>query len=221
MQTRSKTAYLHALRLRWFLDRHPICYLCTLTFAENVTRKATATKRFKAIAYWLRRRGVQYVVTWQRQARGAWHAHLVLSERVNVVNLRSWAVAHGWGKFVNVRPVEQAGNMLRYLVRYLTRDMEEAAGARMRVTGGSVLNRVGTVRFNWQAGRARLWRFAVAPFVAMRKRLPTWRDSAIVEALIGSPIFTQWLAIGRSVPWRVWEKWFDSPQQLLPFTALA
>jgi hypothetical protein len=53
------------------------CGELTLTFAENITEKSEASRRFNSLRPALFALGVlSFIGCWERQMRGAWHLHL-------------------------------------------------------------------------------------------------------------------------------------------------
>ncbi|NQU12146.1 hypothetical protein HQ590_15235 [bacterium] len=178
--TRAKTEYLHRRRLEQFLERHlPHVWLATFTFQENITDKREAMHRWKPVADWLRRHGVDHVGVWQQQKRGAWHHHVLVNRYLNVVGLRAFCVARGWGSFLNIERVGQGsrrfaapGRVVQYLTRYLTRDFCDHVPRRVRLTSGRASNKVGTTRFQWVNGLAKVWRTGCT----LLGRQPAWGD---------------------------------------------
>lgn len=146
------------------LSKSPV--LATLTFAENVVDRVEAEKRYRRLKERLRRRflSLNAVGVWQRQARGAWHLHLVLDRCIAIEWLRPQAVACGFGTFINLRRIGAAGfrqlgpdRVARYISRYVSRDLPEGdKGARLVAYIGNA--RRCTVRFGWANGVSKLWR---------------------------------------------------------------
>jgi hypothetical protein len=59
------------------------CAELTLTFAENITEKAEASRRFNSLRTALFSLGIQsYMGCWERQKRGAWHLHLLIARSI-------------------------------------------------------------------------------------------------------------------------------------------
>jgi hypothetical protein len=140
----------------------------TFTFAENVTDKKEASKRWRVLKERLKRYypGLRSVGVWQRQKRGAWHFHALFDRMLDVNLVRPWAIAVGFGPQLNMRPVStQAGfrnqwsasRVARYITRYITRDVEGLdKGVRLVEYCGDA--RKATVAFRWANGIAYLWR---------------------------------------------------------------
>jgi len=166
--TRAKTEYLTKVRLeRFLISNLPNVWLVTMTFHENVIVKREAMRRWKPVADYLTRHGVGWCGVWQQQKRGAWHHHFLVNKYIDVVGFREFVVARGWGQFVNIEAVgaehgglrfQDAQRVVRYLTRYLTRDLCEHVPRRIRLTSGRTANKVGTTRFAWVGGLARIWR---------------------------------------------------------------
>jgi hypothetical protein len=148
--------------------RHNYPILCTLTFADNLTDKAEARRRWKALRERILRRwpDLEAVGVWQRQARGAWHLHLVVSHPMSAVELREKATACGWGvqmrlDFIDKAPQgyrrgQGAQKVGRYVTRYIVRDLEEEdSGECLTVWIGT---KNGTTAFHWNGGMAYLRR---------------------------------------------------------------
>jgi hypothetical protein len=183
--SRAKTKYLFEESLRAFLKAYAgRAVLLTLTFQDNVTDKAEAERRFKPVKDWLVARKFFGLGVWQRQKRGAWHLHLVLSDNMLAylpVNLlRDFAMRCGWGSFCNIRLIRRTENgenvvgeyqegrgvrnVVAYLSRYLVRDLGDGQDKRVRLVCWVGRRRVkkGNVRFAWTHGAARAWRLGCA-----------------------------------------------------------
>jgi hypothetical protein len=197
--TRAKTEYLTKVRLeRFLINNLPNVWLVTMTFHENVIVKGEAMRRWKPVADYLTRHGVGWCGVWQQQKRGAWHHHFLVNKYIDVVGFRDFVVARGWGQFVNIEAVgrdhggrrfQDAGRVVKYLTRYLTRDFSDHVPRRIRLTSGRSSNKVGTVRFQWVGGLARVWRLGCSSLSAAAERshelygahghswsLPRWSD---------------------------------------------
>lgn len=206
--SRPKTNYCFELSAAKFLETNEDPRLLTLTFAENVTSKAEAVRRWKPLRDWFARRKIRVLFVWQRQRRGAWHIHAFISEAIDIVEFRAFAVARGWGSFLNITRLwdldpehtpttpggyrRKARRIVRYLTRYLTRDLEDGD------EGEQLIGYVGEVKvatvttnhegedgvvrrvasFAWAGGLAAAVRFGRSLFYAINGRLPRWSDSA-------------------------------------------
>lgn len=144
----------------------------TFTFRENITDKAEASKRWRRLKERLRRgigaRSVvplQGVGVWQRQKRGAWHLHYVFNQFLGIVELREAAEACGFGPMLNLRFIKKGVNapglwkpqrVVSYMVRYLTRDLDDQD---KHVRAVDYLGtRRATTSFGWANGFAKLYR---------------------------------------------------------------
>lgn len=173
--------------------------LMTLTFADLVIDTAERNKRWNKLRMRLIRAfpDLRGVGCWQRQKRGAWHAHIVINRYLDIAPLREMAMECGFGSFLNLRvvanmdgfragPGGQKGNIwraARYVTRYLVRDVGEAEkGERVGIYFGDGA-RGCTVRFSWAGGRAYLWRVGAAEFFSMFEAIPTFHDVELVVAL--------------------------------------
>jgi len=209
--SRPKTAYILKLSLRWLLlGCYRSAYFWTLTFKENVTEMTEARRRFKSIADYLRRRGVFAVGAFQRQNRGAWHVHLVVTKYVDVNQLREFAMARGWGSFLNVRKVtvhdsgpaavKDIERVVHYISRYVSRDFLNQCGPgstlgydgeKLTIYVGKGLQK-GVVRFGWVGGLAAVYRAGCYLFNELYHSRPGFADHEYVmrlglEAVIGDP----------------------------------
>lgn len=165
---RAKLAYAVTLAVLEIVRTAKAPTFDTFTFADNVTDKHEAEKRWRRLKARLKRHypGLRGVGTWQRQKRGAWHLHYVFDRRLDVNAVRPWAVACGFGSQLNMRAVGDLPGMkqgwtpikvARYLTRYMTRDLtEEEHHVRLADYCGDC--RKATVAFRWGGGIARLWR---------------------------------------------------------------
>lgn len=151
-------------------SKHPT--FDTFTFAENVTEKAEAMRRWRRLKARLKRRysGLRGVGVWQRQGRGAWHLHYVFDRRLDVVQVREWALACGFGSQLNMRSVGDIPGyrqgwsperVARYLCRYVTRDID-ATDKSVRVSDYCGDSRKATVAFRWAGGIGQLYRLGRA-----------------------------------------------------------
>jgi hypothetical protein len=161
--------------LERFVSRNlPNVWFVTMTFHENVIVKKEAMGRWKPVADWLKRHGIDWCGVWQQQKRGAWHHHFLVNKYINVVAFREFVVARGWGQFVNIEPVgpqhggrrfQEPARLVKYLTRYLTRNFCDHVPGRVRLTSGRGDNKVGTTRFQWVNGLAKAWRLGCEDFL--------------------------------------------------------
>jgi hypothetical protein len=190
--SRPKTAYLVAVSVEWLLRRFQRCTFVTITAKECLADLHEAKRRFIPVANWFRRKNLVGVGVWQLQRRGAWHLHVLVSGRVEVAELRPFAVARGWGSQLNVKAVYayknrpetfalQVKRLGDYVSRYVTRDLSGNRGYQLVTYVGGA--RCGTVRFGWVGGVAKVWRIGCEMFYEMFKRFPRWGDSEFVLRL--------------------------------------
>jgi len=128
--------------------------------------------RWQPVSRKLRAKGVRGIGVWQRQKRGAWHLHCIFDRFLDVMWLRPFMVEVGWGQQMRldlIRPPPAAGgdysarhcgneirNIVGYIARYITRDMQSEFGGQVVVRVGDV--RQGNVKFAWVDGAAAAWR---------------------------------------------------------------
>src|ERR1017187_10164678 len=149
--TRGKTEYLTKIRLERFVSQNlPNCWLVTMTFHENVIEKKEAMQRWKPVADYLKRHGIDWCGVWQQQKRGAWHHHFLINQYIEMVGFREFVVARDWGQFVNIEAVgqhhgggrfQEPKRLVKYLTRYLPRDLCEHVPRRFRLTSGRASNK--------------------------------------------------------------------------------
>jgi hypothetical protein len=171
----------HGLKLRHAVEfsirelcRHSKCpVFLTLTFKDNVTDKADAEKRWSRLRERLRRKypDLSGVGVWQRQSRGAWHLHAIISQPMPVDWLRPAAVECGFGAFVDLKFVNQRDGFrgmggpekcARYMARYVTREWRDDRDKSARLVCYIGDGRSSSVRFSWVRGLHQLWRIGRA-----------------------------------------------------------
>ena len=109
-------------------------HLLTLTYRENVTDFADATNDLGRFVRQVRKHlpGWVYIGVPERQQRGAWHWHLAVVGRQDVVLLRSlWVAVVGSGN-IDVQPpkhcrADQRLALVKYLGKYLAKGFEEGS----------------------------------------------------------------------------------------------
>lgn len=166
--TRRKTAYIVETTIKELVRKRGKLFpiLCTLTFADNLVGKPEARKRWKRLrerllAEWPDLKGCG---VWQRQARGAWHLHLILNHAVAVTTLRDMATACGWGVQMRLDYIggrdgfrgKSVASVCRYVTRYITRDMDDEDGGEHLTVW--LNTKCGTTNFHWHGGMATLRR---------------------------------------------------------------
>jgi len=145
----------------------------TFTFADNCQDKHEAGRRWRRLKARLKRHyhGLRAVGVWQRQARGAWHLHVLFDRWLDVVRVRAWALECGFGSQLNMRSVKEAPGfrswtikrVAQYISRYITRDIDDE-DKHVRVVDYTGDTRLCTTAFRWAHGIAYLWRKGRAVF---------------------------------------------------------
>lgn len=117
-------------RLRDYLNTNVTqpqnCRWITLTYAENMTDTIKLYKDFeKFIKRFKYAYGdIEYIVAMEPQARGAWHAHLVIIFPKVAPFIANNKLAEIWGHgFVKIKRLDNVDNIGAYLTAYLA-DME-------------------------------------------------------------------------------------------------
>lgn len=164
----------------------------TLTFRANITDRKEAERRFNSLRTGvLLERYPEFVKVKERQARGAWHFHLIVVLREDIrtgvdftaleagdyrtagKHLRGeWAYwrktarEYGFGR-TELLPIKSTGEGIgRYVGKYLEKHMgnrkPEDKGARL--VSYSKGTRAGSTRFSWAGPKGTLWRRKFAQF---------------------------------------------------------
>lgn len=204
-----KTRYVAECSVIEFFRRHSgSVYYWTFTLLDASLTKGEAVKRFRPLADRWRRRKGEWLLFWERQKRGAWHVHVLVSCREDVIFLRQWMVARGWGQQMRVEWFRLSSlngvpyvnfRVLRYLLKYVTKSVSDDFGDRLKPFGGCMSARVGTTRFAWMPEEnpsAYLYYWGRQLFFELEGRQPSWRETASVLRL-GAEC-TGWLSID---PW--------------------
>lgn len=187
----SRTRYAAQKNVLLFFERHPCFYYWTFTFAENLTDKDEAERRFKPFKDLVpRRRSVEgrapeLLYFWERQKRGAWHVHVLVDVFFDVNELRPWMVARGWGPVMNaqridgrqhwvdgigwVRDNREQEKLMLYLMKYVTKSMTDSGAMsgvekKKKVTGGNRRARRCNTLFRfapWWNPCAKLWHYGI------------------------------------------------------------
>ena len=162
------------------------CAELTLTFAENITEKAEASRRFNSLRSALFALGIlSYIGCWERQTRGAWHLHLLIAllhpvrnqpdARVYLQGLRDTIcgtaecehkdgllVKRGFGYIHHLAPIKKtAARFAGYFTSYLTKTWKELQGEKKRVrliTYARNVIRCASVHFSWNGPNGINWR---------------------------------------------------------------
>lgn len=168
-----KTRHIAEVSMVEFFRRNPAStYFLTFTEPSRPDGVALWTKdeaesALKPFIDRLHRESVEYLVFWERQKRGSWHPHILLNHRyllgcVGEAGLRDWMMKRGWGvqmKAVRVyvpqehtkcRDVDlQAGKLVSYLLKYLTKGFVDPWEKRKKMFSGSHTAKCGNVKFRW------------------------------------------------------------------------
>jgi hypothetical protein len=162
------------------------CAEFTLTFAENITEKEEASRRFNSLRSALGGLGIlSFVGCWERQARGAWHLHLIVAlahpvrnqpgASVYLQGLRSTIcgtaenehkdgllVKRGFGYMHHLAPIKTtAARFAGYFTSYLMKTWKELQGEKKRVrliTYARNVVRCASVHFSWNGPNGINWR---------------------------------------------------------------
>jgi hypothetical protein len=162
------------------------CGELTLTFAENITEKAEASRRFNSLRPALFALGVlSFIGCWERQMRGAWHLHLLIAlahpvrnqpdARVYLQKLRDiicgtaenehrdgLLVKRGFGYIHHLAPIKKtAARFAGYFTSYLTKTWKALQGEKKRVrliTYSKNILRCASVHFSWNGPGGINWR---------------------------------------------------------------
>jgi len=162
------------------------CAELTLTFAENITEKTEASRRFNSLRTALFGLGIRsYIGCWERQKRGAWHLHLVVAMTHAVRNLPDARVylqtvrdaicgtaekehkdgllmKRGFGYIHHLAPIKKtAARFAGYFTSYLTKTWKALQGEKKRVrliTYARNVIRCASVHFSWNGPNGINWR---------------------------------------------------------------
>lgn len=196
--SRIKTRFSAEFSLAAFFNRHPVVYFGTFTLAENVTSKAEAERRFKPFKDLVKRRGGSFLCFWERQVRGAWHVHCLFTTYLDVLWLRPWMVARGWGQWMKIKRCERrtvhqgdkwgvdlssVQGLMRYLVKYVTKSLTDDYGEKMRPFGGDRPSKACTVAFQWcpwENPCSYLWHLGRSLYRQMYGEFPDWREASLL-----------------------------------------
>jgi len=162
------------------------CAELTLTFAENITEKEEASRRFNSLRSALFALGIlSFIGCWERQMRGAWHLHLLVAlahpvrnqpdARVYLQGLRDiicgtaenehkdgLLVKRGFGYIHHLAPIKKtAARFAGYFTSYLTKTWKAIQGEKKRVrliTYARNVSRCASVHFSWNGPGGINWR---------------------------------------------------------------
>lgn len=234
---KAKSRHLAEFSIVAFFRTFPVStYFLTLTEpgrkeGEAHWSKDEAEERLRPLIDRFRRDGVAHLVFWERQKRGSWHPHMLISKRYDVVWLREWLGQRGWGRQLRAQRVVvpmscfsskhgfgfgrqcasdldlPAWRLVRYLVKYLTKSTVEDTCSRKKLFGGSRVSKCGTVGFKWVPSvnaSSYLYHYGREMFVLIEGRPPTFRDTTYVIRL--GVEACDWLSVD---PW--WEPYSPPP----------
>jgi len=186
-----RTEYAAQKNVLLFFERHPCFYYWTFTFAENLTEKDEAEKRFKPFKDLVARsrsvtgREAELLYFWERQKRGAWHVHVLVNVYFDVSRLRPWMVKRGWGPVMNAQRVDgrqryvdgvgwcrdtrEQEALLSYLLKYVTKSLRDhgamnGSEVKKKVTGGNCRARKCNTLFRfvpWINPCAKYWFYGI------------------------------------------------------------
>jgi hypothetical protein len=162
--------------------------------------KDEAEAHFKPFRDLVARRGLEMIVVWEKQKRGSWHPHCLVSGFFDVNFLRSWMVERGWGQQMHVelvsgRPYNDghgwflAGSsrvLIRYLTKYLTKSFTAPTDAKKKIFSATHASKAGSTKFSWMATEragAYLYAHGRSLFLQLYGRLPSFKDMASVIRL--------------------------------------
>lgn len=201
-----------------FFIRHPVVYFWTFTIAENVTCKAEVERRFKPFKDLVKRRGGHWLAFWERQERGAWHVHVLTETYFEVEKLRPWMIERGWGPWMKVKRCQPKAHyngeqwvvdlssverLVRYLVKYVTKSLEDDQGGKIRPFAGCKPARTATVSFKWvpwERPFSYLWHMGRSLYCQMYNEFPSWKDSRLLIRMGAE-----------DVGWEAIDPWFIPP----------
>ncbi len=181
--TRAKSRYILEQSLIGFIERnHGHCFYWTFTFHDNVTDKREAERRIKPFFDYLDRKRASCVGVWERQARGAWHPHLLTDAYLDVNELRPWLKARGFGAQMRVEWIGKGSHLwqdplklVRYLIKYLGQEYRERIPGRERLAFFRWGAKCGSTKFHWNTSLSKLWREGQTAFLKEFRRRPTWK----------------------------------------------
>ncbi|MBN9430182.1 MAG: hypothetical protein J0H09_27135 [Burkholderiales bacterium] len=122
--------------------------MITLTYRENMTDRDRLARDWKEFVRRVRRvMGFDYVATYERQKRGAWHMHVGVHGRQNYRLLRSvWrSIVGADGGNIDVRnPFKQRGlrhKLAAYMSKYIAKNAVDGESGERRVWCSKGINR--------------------------------------------------------------------------------
>ena len=201
--------------LRKFVMRQCIQHLietsehCTwfnLTFWENVTNKAYASKCWDKLSKAICKEhpGFRLVGVWARQRRGAWHIHAVCNQRFNLEWLQRKAMRCGFGPQFFVQKLRNdlktPEKIARYITGYVTDknglDKEKDKGVRRMIFVGKHV-RVVDMRYKSGLKKITFIGRGIADDVATNE----YKEMTQFERDITT-------SANRKKPWETWGDWY-------------
>jgi len=203
--SRSRSALAFEQSLSYFIQTTEWGgYFWTLTLpGECPARLADlgeVRKMFGKVEDWLRRQYPEatWMGVWELQERGAWHPHFITDARIDVTDLRAFAVSVGFGQMMKVKPVinrkrleaavcglrpggvvnldSWVGQAVRYLSKYLLKGHEGCAevkaGRHSLMFAGGKRGKLWSSACRKVGFAARAWRFGMEWFWRLHNRLP-------------------------------------------------
>lgn len=172
---KAKTVHVARVSIENFFLRHKNVYFLTFSEpgrseGEAYWTKDEAESHFKPFRDYCSRRGLELLVFWERQKRGAWHPHCLVDGRIDVNFMRPFMVKRGWGQQMKfkwitrktsysfsdsggvhvVESCPEALSLARYLTKYLTKSMHSSGVAtHKKCFGGSSAAKAGGTSFRW------------------------------------------------------------------------
>jgi len=126
--------------IRLFLERYEgECAFWTFTFEDADTTEKQAYESFNRFTQYLSRRRGEYVVVWERQERGALHAHTIVNIFLDWHELQPKLIDWGFGEIVWVRKCERKHGSWGPLAAYLTFYLMSEVSKKNTVNGGQCL----------------------------------------------------------------------------------
>lgn len=164
--------------------------MITLTYRENVTDRDTHLRNFDVFIKRVRRviPNFEFVVTHERQKRGAWHSHLAVRRVFPVYTYKNtlvksytllnhlWRASHESGGSCHVSPVHKKRRSVSWIASYLAKYIGKDIGAEVPKYGNT---------FSASAGSP------PAPLSFLSLHQTTWPAVADMLDLIGPDLHAQ------------------------------
>jgi hypothetical protein len=208
LRTKPKTRLVAEVSLFNFIRRWwPHVYFWTFSEpgrkeGEPLWSKDEAEAHFKPFRDLVRRMGYQMIVIWERQKRGSWHPHCLISGFFDVNFLRVWMMERGWGQQMFVERVNDcpyndghgwrssgsghSTRIIHYLTKYLTKSFTAPSDLKKKIFSATHASKAGSTKFSWMATEragAYLYAHGRSLFLQLYGCLPTFKDMACVIRL--------------------------------------